>query len=105
MKLYHAISSINSAMPLENCSKILLISLYLNCFRFELNDKIFISFYLLCACFLCVLDHGVNEGEPVDEQYRDQVNEHQFHDPEPEGQHLDQHSPEGFEDGKFNPAL
>ena len=55
--------------------------------------------------FVCVVDHGVNEGEPVNEQYCEQVNEHQFHDPEPEGQHLDQHSPEGFEDGKFNPAL
>ena len=40
-------------------------------------------------CLLvCVVDHGVNEGEPVDEQYREQVNEDQFHDPEPEGQHL-----------------
>jgi len=43
----------------------------------------------------------VTEGEPVDEQYYEQVNEDQFHDPEPEGQDI----PEGFEDGKFNPAL
>jgi len=41
----------------------------------------------------------VNEGEPVNEHYCEQVNEDPFHDPEPEGQDL----PEGYEDGKFNP--
>ena len=57
-------------------------------------------------CFLvCVVDHGVNEGEPVDEQYCEQVNEDQFYDPEPEGQHFDPEPPEGFEDDKFNPIL
>ena len=57
-------------------------------------------------CLLvCVVDHGVNEGEPVDEQYCEQANEDQFRDPEPEGQYLEQDFPEGFEDGKFNPAL
>jgi len=40
----------------------------------------------------------VNEGEPVDEHYCEQVNKDQFCDPEPEGQHLDQDFPEGFED-------
>jgi len=54
---------------------------------------------------VCVVDHGVNEAEPVDEQYCEQANEDQFCDPEPEGQHLDQDFPEGFEDGKFNPIL
>ena len=55
-------------------------------------------------CLLvCVVDHGVNEGEPVDEQYREQVCEDQYHDPE--GQYLDQDFPEGFEDGKFNLIL
>ena len=49
-----------------------------------------------------VVDHGMNEGEPVDEQ---QVNEDQFRDPEPEGQYFDQDFSEGFENGKFNPAL
>ena len=39
---------------------------------------------------VCVVDHGVNEGEPVDEQYREQVCEDQYRDPEPEGQYLDQ---------------
>ena len=54
-------------------------------------------------CLLvCVIDHGVNKGEPVDEQYCEQVNEDQFCDPEPEGQYLDQ---EGFVNGKFNPIL
>ena len=55
--------------------------------------------------FVCVIDHGVNEGLPVDEQYYEQVNEDQFRDPDPEGQYFDQDLPEGFEDGKFNPAL
>ena len=77
------------AMPIENCPKILLLYPYLNCFQIE----------------LCVVDHGVNEGEPIDEQYCEQVNEDQFCDPEPEGQYLDRDFPEGFEDGKFNPAL
>ena len=56
---------------------------------------------------VCVVDHGVNEGEPVDEQYCEQENEDQFcdPDPEPEGQYLDQDFPEGFENGKFNLIL
>ena len=55
--------------------------------------------------FVRIVDHGVNEGEPVDEQYCEPVNEDQIRDPEPEGQCFDQDLPEGFEDGKFNPAL
>ena len=55
--------------------------------------------------FVYVVDHGVNEGEPVDEQYCEQVNEDQFCDPEPEGQHFDQEPPEVFEDGKLNLIL
>ena len=51
--------------------------------------------------FVCAVDHGVNEGEPVNEQYCEQGNEDLFCDPEPEGQDL----PEGYEDGKFNPIL
>jgi hypothetical protein len=47
----------------------------------------------------------VNEGKHVDEQYCEQVNEDQFCDPKPEGQYLNQHFLEGFENGKFNPAL
>ena len=53
--------------------------------------------------FVCVVDHGVIEGEPVDVQYCEPVNEDQFRDPELEGQCFDQDLPEGFEDGKFNP--
>ena len=57
-------------------------------------------------CLLvCIVDHSVNEGEPVDEQYCEQVNEDQFRDPEPEGQYLDQDFLEGFENGKFNLIL
>ena len=51
--------------------------------------------------FVCAVDHGVIEGEPVDEQCCEQVNEDSFRDPEPEGQDI----PEGFEDSKFNPIL
>ena len=54
-----------------------------------------------CMLFVCAVDHGVNEGEPVNEPYCEQENEDQFRDPEPEGQDI----PEGFEDGKFNPIL
>ena len=50
---------------------------------------------------MCVVDRGVNEGEPVNEQYCELENEDPFRDPEPEGQDI----PEGFEDGKFNPIL
>ena len=55
--------------------------------------------------FVCVVDHGVIEGEPANEQYCEQGNEDQFRDPEPEGQYLDQDFPKGFENGKFNPIL
>ena len=55
--------------------------------------------------FVRIVDHGVNEGEPIDEQYYEQVNEDQFCESEPEGQHFNREPPEGFEDGKFNPIL
>ena len=55
----------------------------------------------MVCLFVCVVDRGENEGEPANEQYCEQVNEDQFRDPEPEGQDL----PEGYEDGKFNPAF
>ena len=61
----------------------------------------FCLFVLVCRCTVVAVDHEVTEGELVDEQYCEQVNEDQFRDPEPEGQDI----PEGFEDGKFNPAL
>ena len=44
--------------------------------------------------FVRIVDHGVNEGEPVDEQYCEPVNEDQFRDPEPEGQCFDQDLPD-----------
>ena len=53
---------------------------------------------------VCVVDHGVIEEEPVDEQYREQVCEDKY-EPEPEGQYLDQDFPEGFVNGKFNLIL
>ena len=55
----------------------------------------------MVCLFVCAVDHGENEGEPVDEQYREPVNEDQFRDSEPEGQDL----PVGYEDGKFNLIL
>ena len=58
----------------------------------------------MCS-FVCVVDHGVNEGEPVDEQYRKQVCEDQHRDPKPEGQYLDPDFPEGFENDKFDLIL
>ena len=88
-------------MPLGVQPKILLRTLYLNYFRFELNDKTLFPFFLIVCLFVCVVDHGVNEGEPVDEQYCEPVNEDQFRDSEPKGQDL----PEGYEDGKFNSAI
>ena len=56
---------------------------------------------MIVCLFVYAVDHGVNEGEPVDEQYCEPVNEDPFRDPKPEGQDI----PEGFEDGKFNPIL
>ena len=70
------------------------------CPRFELDDKSLFC-VLIVWLFVYAVDHGVNEGEPVDEQYCEQANEDQIYDPEPEGQDL----PEGYEDGKFNPTL
>ena len=67
-------------------------------FRFELNDRIFV---LIGHLVVCAVDRGVNEGEPVNEQFCELENEDQFRDSEPEGQDF----PEGFEDGKFNPIL
>ena len=67
------------------------------CSRFELDDK---SLFWLCVCLcVCAVDHGVTEGEPVNEPHCEQENEDQFRDHEPEWQDF----PEGFEDGKFNP--
>ena len=60
---------------------------------------------MIVCLFVCVLNYGVNEGEPADEQYCEQVNEDQYRYPEPERQYLDQDFPEGFENGKFNPIL
>ena len=61
-------------MPLENHPKILIPSPYLNFFWFELDDKTFISFFFIVCLFVYAVDHGVNEGEPVEkfaEQYRE----------------------------------
>ena len=55
--------------------------------------------------FVCAVDTSVNEGEPVDEQYREQVCEDQYRDPKPEGQYLDQDFLGGFVNGKFNLIL
>ena len=75
------------------------------CFQFELNDKSLFFCVLIVCLFACAIDHGVNEGEPANEQYCEPANEDQFCDPDLEGQCFDQDLPEGFEDGKFNPIL
>ena len=72
LKLYHAITNIVLAMPIGDRPNILFLSPYINCFRIKLNDKTFVFFLIVCL-FVCVVDHGVNEGEPVDEQYYEQV--------------------------------
>ena len=48
---------------------------------------------LIVCLFVCAVDLGVNEGEPINEQYCEQENEDPFRNPEPEGQDI----PEGFE--------
>ena len=55
--------------------------------------------------FVCVVDHGANEREPVDEKYREQESEDQYCDPEPEGQCFDQDFLDGIVNGKFNRIL
>ena len=55
--------------------------------------------------FVCAVDHGVTEEEPVDEQYRKQVCEDQYRGLEPEGQYLDQDFSEGFENGQSHPLM
>jgi len=48
----------------------------------------------MVCLFVCAVDHGVTEEEPIDEQYREQVC-----DPKPEGQYLAL-----LENGSFVPA-
>ena len=90
-------------MPLGIHSKTLLHILCVSDSSSTIN--LFFFFFLIVCLFVCVVDHGVNEGEPVDEQYYEPMNENPFRDPEPEGQYFNQDLPEGFEDGKFNPIL
>ena len=53
---------------------------------------------LLCV-FVCAVDHGVNEGEPIEEFAE------QYRELEPEEPYHEQELLEGFEDGKFNLIL
>ena len=91
-------------MPLENRPEILLLSPYLNCSRFELNDKTFISFFY---CVLACVRHRSRCGQG--RTRRRAVLRASLrgpdHDPKPEGQYLDQDFPEGFVNGKFDPIL
>ena len=48
---------------------------------------------------MCAVDHGVNEGEPI-EEFADQ-----YRDLEPENKYREQELSEGFEDNKFNLTL
>ena len=73
-KLHHAPLNPVSAMPLGNHSKILSHIPYLRCFRFELNDKSFIFCVVIVCLFACIVGHGVNKGEPANEQYCEPTN-------------------------------
>ena len=53
-------------------------------------------FFFIVCLFVCAVDHGVNEGEPV-EEFAEQCCE-----PELENEYREQELLEGFEDGKFN---
>ena len=58
--------------------------------------------------FVCVVDHSVNEGEPVEEfaeQYCKPEYAEQYREPEAENEYREQELPEGFEDGKSNLVL
>ena len=58
--------------------------------------------------FVCVVDHDVNEGEPVEEfaeQHHEPGHAGEYYEPEPEYPNREQDFPEGFEDGKFNLIL
>ena len=54
---------------------------------------------MLVCLFVCAVDHGVDEGEPI-EEFADQ-----YRDPEPENKYREQELPEDFEDCKFNLIL
>ena len=71
-------------MPFKNLPKILFLPLLINFSWFEPNGKTFIFFFFIVCLFVYAVDCGVIEEEPVDEQYRDQVREDQYRDPEPE---------------------
>ena len=49
--------------------------------------------------FVCVIDAGVIEREPIEEFAE------QYREPEPEDPYREQKLPEGFEDGKSNSIL
>jgi hypothetical protein len=88
-------------MPSRNRLKILLLALYLSCFRFKRNNKSFYFFCLIVCLVACVVEHGVSEGDPA----CDQANKDQFGDLEPEGQCVDQDLPQGFEDASSIPPF
>ena len=57
---------------------------------------------------MLVVDHGVTEGEPIEEfaeQYREPELKGRYRELEPEDPYREQEFPEGFEDGKFNLTL
>ena len=58
--------------------------------------------------FVCAVDHGVNEGESVEEfakQDREPEYAGEYCEPEPEYPYREEELPEGFEDGKSNLVL
>ena len=89
-------SNIIPAMPLRNLPEIFFLPSFLKLFLIRAQRQNLYFFFFIVCLFVCAVDHGVNEKEPVNEQYCEQVCEDQY---------LDQDFPEGFVNGKFNLIL
>ena len=85
-------SNIIPAMPLRNLPEIFFLPSFLKLFLIRAQRQNLYFFFFIVCLFVCAVDHEVTEGEPVDEQYREQVSKDQYREPEPEGQHFDQTS-------------
>ena len=82
-------SNIIPAMPLRNLPKIFFLPSFLKLFLIQAQQQNIYFFLFIVCLFVCVVEHGVTEVEPIDEQYREQVCEDQYREPEPEGLYLD----------------
>ena len=71
-------------MPLRNLPKIFFLPSFLKLFLIRAQRQNLYFFFFIVCLFVCAVDHEVTEGEPVDEQYHEQVSEDQYREPEPE---------------------